>query len=99
MGAATLLFDSDTMWVLVLAGLAACMLSRGSRVASLGNGPPVPRDTGAAFPEDDSEMNASFPLETLFGQQAPAPVNGDEIDDFLVDVSGFTGNSGFVGTV
>ncbi len=91
MGALNLVFDSDTMWVLVLAGLAACVLSRGNGVVPLGNGPLVSRETPAVSSGDDADPSASFSLETLFGQQAPAPVNGDDIDDFLVDVSGFVG--------
>ncbi len=91
MGAANLIFDSDMLWLLVLAGLAACVLSRVNGVVSLGNGPPVSREAPAVSSGDDADPSASFSLEALFGQQAPAPVNGDDIDDFLVDVSGFTG--------
>ncbi len=93
MGALNLVFDSDTMWVLVLAGLAACVLSRGSGVASLGNGPLVSRERVGGFTEEDSDLGEidPVPVETLFGQQTAAPVNGDDIDDFLVDVSGIVG--------
>jgi len=90
-------FDSDTMWVIVLAGLAACMLSRRENgVVPLGNGPPVSREPVAAFSGEGSEMSGSFPLETLFGQQSQTRVSGDDIEGFLADVSGFVGNSGFV---
>ena len=86
-------FDSDTMWVFVLAGLAACMLSRVNGAVFLGNGPPVSREPVAGFSEEDSdlaEINPAF-VETLFMQQAPPRVNGDDIDEFLVDVSGIVG--------
>jgi len=86
-----LLFDSDTMWVIVLAGLAACWLSRQNGIVSLGNGPPVSRETPAVSSGDDADPSASFSLEALFGQQPPAPVNGDDIDEFLVGVSGIVG--------
>ena len=95
MGAADLMFDSDTMWVLVLAGLAACMLSRVNGVVSLGNGSPVSREPVAGFTKEDSDLSGIDPVavETLFMQQAPPRVNGEEIDGFLADVSGFVGKA------
>ena len=93
MGALNLVFDSDTMWVLVLAGLAACVLSRGSGVASLGNGPLVSRERVGGLTEEESDLGEidPVPVETLFMQQAPPRVNGEDIDEFLVDVSGIVG--------
>ncbi len=93
MGALNLEFDVRIMWVLVLAGLAACVFSRGSKVVFLGNGLPAPQDTGAVFPDEESELSEIDPgaVETLFMQQAPPRVNGEDIDEFLVDVSGIVG--------
>jgi len=93
MGALNLVFDSDTMWVLVLAGLAACMLSRVNGTVSLGNALPGSREPVAGFSEEDSDLIEINPalVETLFMQQAPPRVNGEDIDEFLVDVSGIVG--------
>jgi len=88
-----LLFDSDTMWVIVLAGLAACWLSRVNGAVSLGNGPPVSREPVAGFSKEDADLSEVDPVlvETLFMQQAPPRVNGEDIDEFLVGVSGIVG--------
>ncbi len=93
MGALNLVFDSDTMWVLVLAGLAACWLSRVNGAVSLGNGPPVSREPVAGFSKEDADLSEVDPVlvETLFMQQALPRVNGEDIDEFLVDVSGIVG--------
>jgi len=93
MGALDLVFDSDTMWVFVLAGLAACVLSRVDGAVPLVNGSVDRRDPVNGFSEEDDELREIDPVlvETLFMQQAPPRVNGDDIDEFLVDVSGIVG--------
>ncbi len=97
MGAKNFLFGSDTMWLLVLAGLAACVLSRVNGAVSLGNVPPFSREPPVESSGEDADPEGSFPVEVLFGQQPR--VAGEDPSEFLEDVSGFVGNSGFVGTV